>query len=311
MKHVDVIIIGGGPAGISAAIWFKRLGIESLLLERKKQLGGQLTNIQNKIIDYPGIDADDGKQIQQIFIDHFHRLGCPYQVNTNILSVDPIEKLVKIEQSNQIEEIHFNYLVLAAGAVQRKLEIPGEKEMLERGEDFSATTDRFLFKGKTVAVVGGGDRAFEGAVLLADSAENIFLIHRSEHFKARKQYRDLVAEKKNIKVLTNTQVTAIHGDQCVSSIELQTTVGKVFTLNVDAVFVRIGTKANTDLIKGMVSVSDDGLIVTNQVGETSNNSIFAIGDICTNPLYSSISSSVGQGAIVAKHISSLFKGVES
>lgn len=303
MKHIDVIIIGGGPAGMSAAIWCKRLGIHHLLLEKEGQLGGQLTKIHNEIIDYPGLYAKDGKEMQQKFEAHFHNTGCLYRLDTKILSIDSLSKTLKIQHENKIEELHFHSLILATGAGPRSLGVPGEREMIARGEVYSATADRWLFKNKVVAVVGGGDRALEGAILLAEAGATVYLIHRSENFKARNQYMDIMARKKNIKMIVNTQVTAIHGEKRVTSIDLLNSKGKTFALKVDAVFLRIGVKPNNELVQGIVKVKEDGIIVTDDIGKTSNSSIYAIGDICTNPLFSSIGSSSGQAAVVAKYLS--------
>jgi len=305
MRHVDVIIIGGGPAGISAAIWCKRLGIDHLLLEKKQELGGQLTKIQNEIIDYPGMYAENGRKIQLIFAEHISSLDCCCSLNSTVLSIDDSQKTVTVDQEGKIETIHFHYLVLASGAGQRRLGVPGELEMLKRGEDYSATSDGPKLKNKTVAVVGGGDRAFEGAIILADAGVNVYLIHRSQTFKARSQFIELATKKSNITIMTDTQVTAIHGENRVTSISLLNHTGETSTLNVDAVFVRIGIKRNSELVEGKVDINEQGLIVTGENGKTSNSAIFAIGDVCTPSICSSIASSVGQGAMTAKYLSSL------
>jgi thioredoxin reductase (NADPH) len=304
MKHVDVIIIGGGPAGISAAIWCQRLGTDYLLLEKEAELGGQLPQIHNKIIDYPGLHAKNGKEIQAIFETHFNELGCSSRLRANVLAVDTNKKTVTIRQHG---EIHFTYLVIATGAAQRFLGVPGEKEMILRGETYSATADSHLFKGKRVAVVGGGDRAFEGAILLAEAGVEVLLIHRSQNFKAQKQYVDLVFSNKNIKILTDSKIIRINGEERVTSVDLVNQNNDVLHLPVDAVLIRIGTKPNNEIVQDIVVFSEEGFILTNSLGKTSNPFIYAIGDICTQPLFSSIASSVGQGAVVAKHLSSLIK----
>lgn len=305
MQHVDVLIIGGGPAGISAAVWCKRLGVECLLLEEQAQLGGQLFTIYNEIIDYPGIQAENGIEMQRKMVQHFIDMDCLYEVNTKVISIDERPKTVKVKQQEIEKEIGYTYLILATGSSQRKLGVPGEQQMIDRGEVYSASADGERLKGKRVALIGGGDRAFEGAHLLASQAKQVYLIHRSTHFKAREQYVEKVLSDPGVKVMTDTEVTAIHGKNHVTSIDLKSKNSECENLLVDAVLIRLGVAPNVELIKEKVTTTQSGLIVINEVHQSSNPSIYAIGDACTTPLFSSISSSTGQGAIVAKHVSSL------
>jgi thioredoxin reductase (NADPH) len=307
MQHVDVLIIGGGPAGISAAVWCKRLGVECLLLEEQTQLGGQLFTIYNEIIDYPGLQAENGIEMQQKMVQHFIDMDCLCEVNTKVTSIDERSKTVKVKQQETEKEIGYTYLILATGSSQRKLEVPGEQQMIDRGEVYSASADGERLKGKTVALIGGGDRAFEGAHLLASKAKEVYLIHRSTHFKAREQYVEKVLSNPGVKVMTDTEVTAIHGKHYVTSIDLKSKNTECENLLVDAVLIRLGIAPNVELIKEKVTTTQSGLIVINEVHQSSNPYIYAIGDACTTPLFSSISSSAGQGAIVAKHLSSLLK----
>ncbi|MFY2249342.1 NAD(P)/FAD-dependent oxidoreductase [Priestia megaterium] len=307
MQHVDVLIIGGGPAGISAAVWCKRLGVECLLLEEQAQLGGQLFTIYNEIIDYPGIQAENGIEMQRKMVQHFIDMDCLYEANTKVISIDERSKTVKVKQQETEKEIGYTYLILATGSSQRKLGVPGEQQMIDRGEVYSASADGERLKGKRVALIGGGDRAFEGAHLLASKAKQVYLIHRSTHFKAREQYVEKVLSDPGVKVMTDTEVTAIHGKHHVTSIDLKSKNGESENLLVDAVLIRLGVAPNVELIKEKVTTTQSGLIVINEVHQSSNPAIYAIGDACTTPLFSSISSSAGQGAIVAKHVSSLLK----
>ncbi|WEA45424.1 NAD(P)/FAD-dependent oxidoreductase [Priestia aryabhattai] len=307
MQHVDVLIIGGGPAGISAAVWCKRLGVECLLLEEQAQLGGQLFTIYNEIIDYPGIQAENGIEMQRKMVQHFIDMDCLYEANTKVISIDERSKTVKVKQQETEKEIGYTYLILATGSSQRKLGVPGEQQMMDRGEVYSASADGERLTGKRVALIGGGDRAFEGAHLLASKAKEVYLIHRSTHFKAREQYVEKVLSDPGVKVMTDTEVTAIHGKHRVTSIDLKSKNSDSENLLVDAVLIRLGVAPNVELIKEKVTTTQSGLIVINEVHQSSNPSIYAIGDACTTPLFSSISSSAGQGAIVAKHVSSLLK----
>ncbi|WP_375346597.1 NAD(P)/FAD-dependent oxidoreductase [Priestia megaterium] len=306
MQHVDVLIIGGGPAGISAAVWCKRLGVECLLLEEQAQLGGQLIKIYNEIIDYPGIQAENGIEMQRKMVQHFIDMDCLYEANTKVISIDERSKTVKVKQQETEKEIGYTYLILATGSSQRKLGVPGEQQMIDRGEVYSASADGERLKGKRVALIGGGDRAFEGAHLLASKAKEVYLIHRSTHFKAREQYVEKVLSHPGIKVITDTEVTAIHGKHHVTSIDLKSKNSECENLLVDAVLIRLGIAPNVELIKEKVTTTQSGLIVINEVHQSSNPAIYAIGDACTTPLFSSISSSAGQGAIVAKQLSSMF-----
>ncbi|MGO0259280.1 NAD(P)/FAD-dependent oxidoreductase [Priestia aryabhattai] len=305
MQHVDVLIIGGGPAGISAAVWCKRLGVDCLLLEEQAQLGGQLFTIYNEIIDYPGIQAENGIEMQRKMVQHFIDMGCLYEVNTKVNSIDERSKTVKVKQQETEKEIGYTYLILATGSSQRKLGVPGEQQMTDRGEVYSASADGERLKGKRVALIGGGDRAFEGAHLLASQAKQVYLIHRSTHFKAREQYVEKVLSDPGVKVMTDTEVTAIHGKHHVTSIDLKSKNSECKNLSVDAVLIRLGVAPNVELIKEKVTTTQSGLIVINEVHQSSDPAIYAIGDACTTPLFSSISSSAGQGAIAAKHLSSL------
>ncbi|MEH7394582.1 thioredoxin reductase [Priestia megaterium] len=307
MQHVDVLIIGGGPAGISAAVWCKRLGVECLLLEEQAQLGGQLFTIYNEIIDYPGIQAENGIEMQRKMVQHFMDMDCLYEVNTKVNSIDERSKTVKVKQQETEKEISYTYLILATGSSQRKLGVPGEQQMIDRGEVYSASADGERLKGKRVALIGGGDRAFEGAHLLASQAKQVYLIHRSTHFKAREQYVEKVLSDPGVKVMTDTEVTAIHGKHHVTSIDLKSKNSECKNLSVDAVLIRLGIAPNVELIKEKVTTTQSGLIVINEVHQSSDPAIYAIGDACTTPLFSSISSSAGQGAIVAKYVSSLLK----
>lgn len=307
MQHVDVLIIGGGPAGISAAVWCKRLGVECLLLEEQAQLGGQLFTIYNEIIDYPGIQAENGIEMQRKMVQHFIDMDCLYEANTKVISIDECSKTVKVKQQETEKEIGYTYLILATGSSQRKLGVPGEQQMMDRGEVYSASADGERLKGKRVALIGGGDRAFEGAHLLASQAKQVYLIHRSTHFKAREQYVEKVLSNSSVKVMTDTEVTAIHGKHHVTSIDLKSKSSECKNLSVDAVLIRLGVAPNVELIKEKVTTTQSGLIVINEVHQSSDPAIYAIGDACTTPLFSSISSSAGQGSIVAKHVSSLLK----
>lgn len=294
--HYDVIIIGAGPAGISAAIWCKRLGIDHILLEKENKPGGQLSEIQNELIDYPGLYAANGEQLLAHFQEHMQKLRC----NIHHAAV------TKISTSHiylHTKAISFHYLIVATGSSSRKLFIEGEENMIKRGEVYSATKDKHLFANKHVIVVGGGDRAFEGAYLLADAGAIVTLIHRSARFRAREALIEPVLIHPNITVRTNTTIVAIHGENRVEAVTIQEKGHEAITMKADAVFTRIGVKPNSELLAELVSLDENGYIVTDTYGRTTQPNIFAIGDVCNTPLYSSISLAVGQAMKTTKYIS--------
>ncbi|WP_018664744.1 NAD(P)/FAD-dependent oxidoreductase [Heyndrickxia acidiproducens] len=308
MEHIDVLIIGGGPAGISATIWCKRLGLDHLLIEEHESLGGQLSMIRNKIIDYPGFIEKDGEELRQHFLNHLQALQCHVKTGMKVLAIDAEKRTVTVQQGPAAKTIHFQFLIAAAGSSPKRLGVPGEEEMLARGETYTASRDSHLFRDKTVAVVGGGDRAFEGAMMLADSGAQVYLINRSNHFKARSQYVEQAVVKENITILNETRVLDIEGDQKVEAVNLVKNTGEVRHLPVSAVFIRIGAKPNTSLFPQSVNIDEEGYIQTDAAGKTSCDCIYAAGDNCSGSLFSSIAGAAGQGATAAKHIAFLLTG---
>jgi thioredoxin reductase (NADPH) len=298
---LDVLIIGGGPAGMAASIWCKRLGLRSLLLERRAELGGQLFSINNPVIDYPGISVQTGRELVPYFLSHVHELGCTYRCNVTVKEIAVARKTVVTAE----ETFTAHSLILAMGSRERRLNVPGEKEMIARGEVYSASRDFHKFQGKQVAVIGGGDRALEGAWLLAEAGARVELIHRSSLFRARPEFRERVFAHPRIRIHIDTIVKRIIGESRVQAVEIWHTShsSRLEIVPADAVFVRIGVEPNRELVQGQVQCDTDGYIITNEDGETSVKDVFAIGDLCVRPLYSSISLSVGQAARAVKRIS--------
>ncbi|WP_226657531.1 NAD(P)/FAD-dependent oxidoreductase [Pseudalkalibacillus hwajinpoensis] len=293
----DLLIIGGGPAGISAAIWAKRLGLNHLLLEEKKDLGGQLNTIYNQIVDYPGIIAPNGKYLKKQFKKHADEIKFEYALNSPVKSINWEKKILKTSADHTYE---FRALLIATGSSPRKLDVPGEQEMIDQNEVYSATRDKGKFINKNVAVIGGGDRAFEGALLLAEAGAKVTLIHRSTHFKARQEFKDPVLEHENITILTETIVNQIEGKGKALSLSSK---GLSKTIEVEGIFIRIGVQPNTNPYRQGIEMDQEGYIKCNAFGETSLPYVYAAGDVCTRPLLSSIASSVGQGMTSIKQLS--------
>ncbi|KAA0545387.1 FAD-dependent oxidoreductase [Bacillus sp. BGMRC 2118] len=304
---VNVLIVGGGPAGISAAIWCRRLDISHILIERDMMLGGQLSQIKNQILDYPGFYGVKGSVLSEQFLSHIHEIKSSYVCNTEMKWLDLEKKKTKVRTEAGEIEIQFDFIIIATGASLRTLGIPGEEQMVKRGEIYSASKDQHMFVNKKVAIIGGGDRATEGALLLANAGATVTIIHRSEMFKARREYLVPVIQHPSISIMTNTNVIEIIGEKKTTGIIVHTKGKKPHLLETDAVFVRIGIQPNSEQVKKVVAVDSEGYILTDEYGKTSHNFIYAIGDVCNKPEFTSISASVGQGMVTAKKISLLLE----
>ncbi|MGB8954852.1 MAG: NAD(P)/FAD-dependent oxidoreductase [Tumebacillaceae bacterium] len=304
LTRADVLIIGGGPAGMTAAIWCKRLGLDHLLIEAGGELGGQLPHIHNPVFDYPGVYAANGSVVQERFIQHLDELQCARTLEARVQHVDAVHRVATVETAQgATEQIGWSGLIFATGAAERQLGVPGEAEMIQRGEVYSASRDRDRFAGKRVAVVGGGDRAFEGALLLAERGAEVVLIHRSDRLRARQEFVEPVLAHPRIEKRTHAVVEEILGSGRVEGVRVRERDGSVTTIPVEGVFVRVGVAPNSDLLKGQVKTDADGFVGIDAVGQTDRPGVFAVGDVCTRPLYSSIASAVGQAMIATKHLS--------
>ncbi|MUK87674.1 FAD-dependent oxidoreductase [Ornithinibacillus sp. L9] len=307
MKKVKVLIIGGGPAGIAAAIWCQRLHVNHLLIESKSQLGGQLHQIKNEIIDYPGSHSKNGLELLNKLTSHVQSVSCNYKVKSTCINLNLKEKTVTITAENTEQYVQFEYLIIATGAAPKKLGIPGEQAMIDRGEIFSTSQDGHLYKDKVVAIVGGGDRALEGTNTLATNGAIVHLIHRSTHFRAREDLVNSIYSHPNVIVHTNANVERIFDNgQKVTAISINKN-NTLHTESVDGLLIRIGTKANSEFIKDHVQADKNGIIGVDRFGQTTKDNVFAIGDVATFPPYTSISTAVGQAMQAVKRITLLDK----
>ncbi|MBO8171794.1 MAG: NAD(P)/FAD-dependent oxidoreductase [Bacillaceae bacterium] len=303
MNHYQVVVIGSGPAGLSALIWCRRLGLTSILLEKSRELGGQLHRIYNEIIDYPGLLAGekraDGRHLASLFQQHVHQLNCEYRTECEVLRVNPESAVI----DSTCGRISFDYLIVATGARERQLGIPGEQEMIARNETYSTSNHLDRLRGRRIAVVGGGDRAFEGALNASRVAKEVFLFHRSDRFRAREALVRPVRSQPNITLMTFCELKKIHGKDRVTGVRYRDhRSGEVKDMEIDVVLIRIGVAPNSHLVKDYVKQTNEGRVVTDRYGRTSHPRIYAAGDVATSPSFSSIANSVGQGMVAAKSI---------
>src|SRR2546425_3498542 len=297
----DVLIIGAGPAGLSAARWCDELGLDTLVLEQSEKVGGQLSLVHNRIDNYLGLHADNGEQLRARFISQTE--GCDFDLWTNveIESADLKAKRIVLKSGEQLQSIA---IIIATGLRRRRLGIPGENEFASRGIIESATRDREQLAGQDVCIIGGGDAAAENALLLAQVCPTVTLVHRGRKLRARREFTEQLHTNHCITVFPESIVRRIIGSDRVEAVEIERAQAiKPFQMAVQGVLIRIGFEPNTDFIKGQLTLDDEGFVVVDSRQETGVQNVFAIGDVA-NPLAPTIAGAVGAGATAAKVIAS-------
>ena len=276
MKIYDLVIIGSGPAGMSAAIYAKRAMLDTLLLEKEYMPGGQV--IQTYEVDnYPGIPKTNGMELSSKFAEHAKELGIETKVAevTDIMPDGDVKEIILKDG----EKIRTKTIILATGAVHRTLGVPGEKELAGMGVSYCATCDGAFFRNKVTAVVGGGDVALEDAIFLSRMCKKVYLIHRRDELRGAKILQNQVKNSDKIEIIWNSVVTKIDGDNKVESIQIENVDRHVDkTLDVDVIFIAVGTKPVSELLKGRLEMDDQGYIRAGEDGITNLPGIFAGGD---------------------------------
>ncbi len=295
----DVIIIGAGPAGLSAAFWCDELGLDTLMLEQAEEIGGQLHRVYNPINNYLGLKARNGEELLERFSADVADAGFDLWTQTEIESIDLRAKRISLRSGERLQSIA---IILATGVRPRTLNVSGEKEFAGKGMIESATRDRELFAGEDVCVIGGGDAAVENALLLAEVCPTVTLVHRGRKLRARREFVERLQPNHAVTVFTESVVTRIIGADRVEAVEILRKDGlKPFQLAVRGVLIRIGVEPNTDLFREQLELDPQGYVVVSSEQETSVPLVFAAGDV-SNPLAPTISGATGAGATAAKVI---------
>lgn len=295
----DAVIIGGGPAGLSAAIWCVDLGMKAVVIEKETEFGGNLLKIYNKIQNYPGLATANGREMRDNFVRTAEGFEFKRRLSSEIVAADLENKIVTLANGTKIAG---KAIVIATGTRRRELGIPGEKEFQGRGILDSGVKHKTEVAGKHVIIVGGGDAAVENALILSETAERITLIHRRDRFSARTEFEDAVRARQNVDIKFNSQLEKISGTDRVTSITVTSTVSAVTDrIEADNVLIRIGVQANTEIFRGQIELDKDGYISTLTDCSTSIPNVFAIGDVA-NPGCASIATASGTGATAARSI---------
>jgi thioredoxin reductase (NADPH) len=292
----DVAIIGGGAAGISAACWSAELGLSAVLIESKAELGGQLLSVFNPIKNHLGVETANGREMRDIFVRQMQNFKFDISLDSSVVAVDFDKNFISLCDG---KTLYFKALVIATGVRRRKLNINGETEFVGKGIIESGKRDGKTLVGKTVCVIGGGDAALENALILAEFATKVFLIHRRETFRGRNEFLRQISTNPKIEILRNTQIVEIIGNNRVEAVKLKNNTE--FILPTDAIVFRLGVEPNTQLFRDKIESDEFGYIKIDGNCETKLRNIFAVGDVA-NRLSPTISSAVGAGTTAAKVI---------
>ena len=280
----DIVIVGAGPAGLTAAIYALRANKKVLVLEAKSY-GGQIVNA-SKVENYPGIASISGFEFATNLYEQVKSLGAEFKFETVIR----VEDHTVITDSNTYKA---KAIILATGALNRKLNIKGEKELIGKGVSYCATCDGNFYKNKDVAVIGGGNTALEDAIYLSNIDHKVYIIHRRDTFRGEDKYVSELKNKDNIEFIMNANVISINGDVCVTDIELDN--GK--NLKVDGVFIAVGQEPKNDIFANIVDL-DNGYIKADENMHTNKKHIYAAGDTRVKGLRQ-LTTAVSDGAIAA------------
>ena len=291
----DLIIIGSGPAGLSAAVYGKRAGMELLVVEMAPMSGGQVLNTY-EVDNYLGMPGINGFDMGMQFREHADKLGVEF-LDAEVISLEPVEamaenrdEIVAAEMNREDPQNYYKVhttegvyetktIILATGAGHARLGVPGEEKFSGRGVSYCATCDGAFYRGKTVAVVGGGDVALEDAIYLSRFCEKVYLIHRRDELRGAKILQEELFQKENVELLYSHTVQEIQGEDMVTGLLIKDLKAeKNNVLSVDGVFIAVGIIPHTDLAKELLECDEKGYVIAGEDCVTSMPGVFVAGD---------------------------------
>ena len=294
----SLVIIGAGPAGMSASIYASRYGIKNLVIGQP----GGLASTTHEIGNYLGFESITGFEFAQKGEAHVKKYGAEmeYALVKQITKDGDIFKMT-LDSGKEIEAKN---ILIAVGTAHRSLGIPGEKEFIGKGLSYCTTCDGYFYRGKTVAIKGGGDSALSAAIFMADIAEKVYLIHRREEFRAEDFWIDSVKNNPKIEVITGVILEEVKGDTKVNELIFDRPYNDSLSLAVDGVFIEIGFVPNVELFKGLgIEIDEGGFIKVDAEQRTNIAGVWAAGDISTNSnKFKQIITAAAEGAVAAVSI---------
>ena len=277
----DIIIIGSGPAGLSAAIYAQRACLDTIVIEKNGISGGQVLNTW-EVDNYPGFPGVTGFELSRQFREHANKLGARV-VQDEVVQVELSGNVKKVVCEEETYEARC--VILASGAHHTTLEVPGEEELRVAGVSYCAPCDGAFFRARTVAVVGGGDAALEDAIFLARMCEKVYIVHRRDKLRGAKRLQERLQALENVEFVWNSETVAIEGNAQVEALRLrQTKTGEEKRLDVDGVFIAVGIAPESELYAGQLELDEQGYIRADESGQTSVLGVFAAGDVRTKAL---------------------------
>lgn len=294
-RHVDVLIIGSGPAGFAAALYTARADLNPLVLSGM-ELGGQVS-LTYTVENYPGFpDGVGGSEMVELFQKQAERFGARVEFDT-ATEVDLSERPFRVTTYNG--KYLAETLIITTGATPVHLNVPGEQELTGRGVSYCATCDGWFFKDKDVVVVGGGDSALEEGIFLTRYANSVTIVHRRDELRAGTFLKNQAMENSKIKFIWNTVVTDIHGENAVQAVQLKDTItGDEREYPTNGVFIFIGHKPNTQLFEGQLDIDEHGYLVVDKFMRTQIPGVYAAGEVADSH-FRQVVTSAGMGAAAA------------
>lgn len=297
-KTYDIAIIGSGPAGLTAAIYAQRAVLNTVIIEKNPMSGGQILNTY-EVDNYPGLPMINGFDLGLKMREHADKLGANF-LTALVDNVEKTEDGFRVVVHDK-EAIEAKTVIVATGAEPVTLGVEGEERLKGKGVSYCATCDGAFFRGKTVAVVGGGDVALEDAIFLARGCEKVYIIHRRDEFRGAKILQQQLLSTENIEVIWDTVTEEIYGEQVVEGIKVRNVkTDERKDLKIDGMFIAVGNRPDTEMVADIVTCDEKGYIIGDETGTTSTKGLFVAGDVRTKALRQVVTAaSDGANAIYA------------